>query len=424
MKTQARWFLQELPQLIEAGVLDAATAERLRGYYSSVVSARGFWGRLLFPLLGAVLIGLGLILLIAHNWDQWSKAARLGVAFVPLLLGQLACMWALIKAAESRVWREASAAFTALAFAAALALVGQIYHFPGDLDRYLLSCALVALPLVYLLDASLLAVLCAAGLLGWAMTAPDRQASVWPVVGLFALLVPHVLRRLRTSAESLRLSLLLAGLLPAFFAASFVALPDLPRLGLWWLAQFGALLVVADAMRNAPGQPLWRRPLALYGGVATTVAALIGSFSDVWREWSWLQPTQLPDAWLFLVAGLVLLVVMTWRLWARGDRMSALYAFPALLMAVVAGIESRALAVLLALLLSGYVLLLGLMTIRSGLHQHDSPRVTRGLGLIALLVVMRFVDTEWSFTARGVAFVLAGAAFMAAHAWLRRRVRA
>ena len=93
-------------------------------------------------------------------------------------------------------------------------------------------------------------------------------------------------------------------------------------------------------------------------------------------------------------------------------------------MALVAATDSRPLAVMLALLLSGWLLLAGIVLIRGGLREQDGARATRGLVLIALLVMLRFVDNEWSFTLRGIAFVLTGAAFVAAHLWLRRKVRA
>lgn len=424
MNAHADWLLHELPRLVERGVLDAAAAERLRVHYVGAAAQPGFWGRVLFPVLGALLIGLGVVLLVAHNWDQLARSLRLGVAFTPLLLGQLACAWTLLRAASSRAWREASAAFTALAFAAALALVGQIYHFPGDLDRYLLTCSLVALPLVYLLDASVVAALCAAGFAGWAFASPDRGTSLFAVVGLFALLAPHVWQLARREPQGLRLSLVLAALIPLFFAATLDGLPHLARLSLWWFAQFGAILVMAELQRAGSVLPLWRRPLAVYGGSATIVAALIGSFPDNWRDWSWsLRPEQLPQAWVFLGAGLALLAVLTWRAWQRGDRLSALQAFPALLMALVASGDSRPLAVVLALLLSVYVLVLGLALIRHGMQTRQTGTATRGLFLITLLVLLRFVDTEWSFTARGLAFMLIGVAFLAVNLWLRRRVR-
>lgn len=425
MKAHTDWLVRELPRLVDAGVVDAPAAERLRAHYAAAAGTQGFWGRVLFPVLGALLVGLGILLLVAHNWDQLSRGARLALAFAPLLAGQLACSWTLLRAPTSRAWREGSAAFTALAFAAALALVSQIYHLPGDLDRYLLTCSLIALPLVYVLDASLVAVLCAAGFSGWAFASPDRGTSLFTIVGLFALLAPHVWGQARREPQGLRLSLLLAALVPLFFAAVLDGLPHLPRLGLWWLAELGAILVTVEALRVRAALPLWRCPLALYGGSATALAALIGSFPDVWRDGWWaLSQQQLPQAWALLGAGLALLAVLAWRAWQRGNRLSAVQAFPALLISVVATTDSRPLAVMLALLLSAYLLALGLALIRHGIQARETGLATRGLFLITLLVLLRFVDTEWSFTARGVAFVLIGTLFIAANLRLRRRVLA
>jgi hypothetical protein len=403
MKHHVRWLLDELPHLERDAVLDAATAERLRARYAPLAAAGGS-ARVLFPLLGVLLIALGIVLLVAHNWDRFGRPLRLTLAFTPLLLGQIACAWALWRARESALWREASAGFTTLAFAAALALVGQIFHFPGDLDRFLLTCVLVALPLVYALGSTLAAALCALGLAGWAWAEPGQGPSVFAVAGAFALLLPLAWRQQRAAPQTPATVWLLLVLVPAFFVAVLAAMPNVPRLGLWWLAEFGAILLLLPAGASFS----WRQPLRGWGGVAVTIAALVGSFPDVWRGWFWtLRPEQLPQVWAFLVLGMALL----WTL-------------PALLMAVVAATDSRPLAVVLALLLSGWLLLAGIVLIRGGLREQDGARATRGLALIALLVMLRFVDNEWSFTLRGIAFVLTGAAFVAAHLWLRRQVRA
>ncbi|MEW6169820.1 MAG: DUF2157 domain-containing protein, partial [Pseudomonadota bacterium] len=421
MKPHADWLLRELPRLVETGVLDEAAAGRLRAHYAAAAAQAG-WGRVLFPVLGALLVGLGVILLVAHNWDGYTRTQRLVAAFLPLLAGQFACLWTLLKASGSVAWRESTALFTGLAFAAALALVGQIFHFPGDLDRYLLACGLVALPLVYLLDASLLAVLCAAAFAGWSFAYPRADPSVFAVLALFALLAPQLWRMQRRDAAGLRTALLTAALVPLFFAAVYAALPAISRLGLWWLAELGGLRVMIEALR--PGAaPLWRRPLAIYGALGTALAALIGSFPDVWRNWHWAtEPTALPQAWLLLGAGLAVLAVLAWRAWRARQRLAAMQALPAFAMAVVAPLESQPLAVALALLFTAYVLVLGLALVRDGMARRDSGAATRGLFLIALLVLLRFIDSDWSFTARGVAFVLVGAAFIAASLWLRRRV--
>jgi uncharacterized membrane protein len=420
MKAHVRWLLDELPRLQRDGLLDAAAAARLREHYAAIAAGSG-WSRVLFPLLGVVLIALGIILLVAHNWDEFGRPLRLALAFAPLLLGQIACVWTLWRARDSTLWREASAAFTVLSFAAALALVGQIYHFPGDLDRYLLSCALVALPLAYALNATLAAALCALALSGWAWAVPGSGPPVFVVAGVFALLLPLVWLRLQRAPQALATLWLLGLLAPAFFVAVLAALPNVPRLGLWWLAEFGALLLLLPVSGSSSA---WRQPLRAWGGAAVAIAALTGSFPDVWRGWFWyLRPEQLPQAWAFLVLGMALLAVLAWRTWRRGTRAALLWTLPALLMALVAATDSRPLAIVLALLLSAWLLLAGIVLIRSGLRDQDAGRATRGLALIALLVMLRFVDNEWSFTLRGIAFVLTGAAFVAAHLWLRRQVR-
>lgn len=425
MKAHAHWLLDELPRLQRAGVLDAATAQRLHERYASI-AATGGWGRVLFPLLGVVLIALGIVLLVAHNWDQLGRPLRVALAFSPLLAGQLACGWTLWRARDSLPWREGSAAFTMLAFAAALALVGQIYHFPGDIDRYLLTCALLALPLVYALDAVLAAALCALALAGWAWAVPGDDASVFAIAGLFALLLPLVRRRLRRDPQALGTAWLLAVLAPAFFAAVLSAMLEMPRLGLWWPAGFGAILLLLPAPATLPSAAsVWRRPLRSWGGIAVAVAALIGSFPEVWRG-GFGPPSaeRLPQAWVFLALCMALLAVLAWRTWQRGERSALLCVAPAGVMALAAVSGDRASPVVLAVLLSAWLLLAGIVAMRNGLRAQDAGQATRGLILIAVLVMLRFIDSEWSFTLRGIAFVLTGAAFVAAHLWLRRRVHA
>ncbi len=432
MKRQADWLLEELPQLEREGVLDAATAARLRQHYADRVAATG-WTGIVFPLLGLLLIGLGIVLLVAHNWDQLSRPVRLLLAFAPLAIGQFACIRVVMRDG-SLAWREAWSAFTALAFAAALALVGQIYHFPGDLDRYLLTCGLVALPLAYLMNVSAVLVLCAAAFAGWSMVdwgfgwSGRSSVEAWRMLGtlgLFALLAPQVWRLTRSAPDSLRLNAVLAALAPMFFVAVLGNLLRSPVLGVWWFVELGALLVMLDALTRDSAASIWRRPLAFYGGLATTWGALLGSFPEAWRmDWSVQALEAVPPQWAVLIVGMALLAVLSWRALQNGKPLAAMQIIPALVMALVAVADVGRWAVSLAIFMTLYVLVLGLARVRVGIAQRDPGLATGGLLLIAVLILLRFLDTEWSFTARGVAFLLTGAAFLAANAWMRRKVRA
>ena len=56
------------------------------------------------------------------------------------------------------------------------------------------------------------------------------------------------------------------------------------------------------------------------------------------------------------------------------------------------------------------------------MRQRELRQISSGLTLLAGLVLLRFFGGEWSFVARGLAFVAIGLGFLFAHAWLRRRL--
>ncbi|MEJ2189814.1 MAG: hypothetical protein P8Y93_10470 [Acidobacteriota bacterium] len=64
----ARRLLSELPRLEAVGVIDATTAERIREHYASHPAfSSSRLAMAISAVLGTLLIGAGVILLLAHN---------------------------------------------------------------------------------------------------------------------------------------------------------------------------------------------------------------------------------------------------------------------------------------------------------------------------------------------------------------------
>lgn len=421
-KQSASWLLSELPELERAGVIDVATAARLRSHYAASASAAVAPG--LSAILGALLLGLGVILLVAHNWDQWGRALRLFVVALPLAASQFACVWALRRHPQSTSWCECAAVFSALAFAAALALVSQIFQSGGDLDRYLLSCALLALPLLYALDSSVLAVLIGAALVGWVGATGDHLRSPLLVLLAFATLLPHVVSVWRRGPHSVRCTWLLGALVPLWFVAMTLTVPAMRQFAAFWLSAWALLLILLDDAIGGDAS-LIRRPLRVYGELGWSLVALAATFPDFWRG-SWFGYPGGATLWsagfvaiLLLAAGLLLSVRALWR---RQWLLAAL-SLPMLATAAAQSHPGASPALALALLFNAYVLAIGLALIGDGLRAQRLREVSSGLTLIAVLVLLRFFGSEWSFVVRGVAFVAVGLAFLAANFWLRRKVR-
>ena len=173
----------ELAGLVEAGILSEETAERIREFHRQNKAFRKDRVALLLAVLGAALLGLGIILLFAANWRRLGKTARLALAFLPLLTGQGLCLYTLLRKEDSPVWREASSTFLFLAVGAALALVGQVYHTGGYLASFLALWMLLGLPLVYLMRSGTTALLYLAGI------SFTTRPGVFSYLGFFAYLV-------------------------------------------------------------------------------------------------------------------------------------------------------------------------------------------------------------------------------------------
>ncbi|MFT4045268.1 MAG: DUF2157 domain-containing protein [Solimonas sp.] len=421
MAKNAAWLLAELPELERAGVLDAATVARLRAHYADAPERGTALG--VSAILGALLVGLGVILLVAHDWDEWSRGLRLAVTALPLAAGQAACWFALRRRPASRVWRESAALFAALVFAAVLALVTQIFQLGGDLDRYLLACALLALPLVYALEASALAVLVGVTWLGWVVAQSEYAREPLLVLLAYATLLPHVWQVCRRAPSGARSIMLLGWLVPLLFASLTVTMPWLRQFAALWVASCALLLILLDDVIGGDTS-LVRRPLRAYGELGWALVALGATFPEFWASSGGFGGNgTMPPAGAGLVQWLVIACDAPLVLCALRRRRWLLAALAVPVAALLAGLLVPPPALGFTVFFNFYVLAIGVALIASGLRERALRAVSSGLTLIAVLVLLRFFGSEWPFVIRGLAFVGVGLAFLGAHGWLRRRVR-
>ncbi len=82
MSRHLRWLKQEVAHWSADGLIDKTLAQRILARYPDAAD-RG-WGRLIFSAIGAMLVGFGVILFFAYNWQDIPKAAKLA-----LVLGAL-----------------------------------------------------------------------------------------------------------------------------------------------------------------------------------------------------------------------------------------------------------------------------------------------------------------------------------------------
>ena len=85
-------LLKELEELVAQQVITQEVADHIRLYIQERKrTSTSHKLLIIFGVLGASLIGLGIIVLLAHNWDELPRWIKTFFSFLPLLVGQIRC---------------------------------------------------------------------------------------------------------------------------------------------------------------------------------------------------------------------------------------------------------------------------------------------------------------------------------------------
>ncbi|MCC6753959.1 MAG: DUF2157 domain-containing protein [Saprospiraceae bacterium] len=410
-------LLKDLGDLVQAGVIPAETADAIRAYYDDRRRQSPNRVILLFSIIGSLLMGLGVLFILAHNWDQFSRPTKSILAFVPLLLCQVLCAYTLLRKSGHSAWRESASSLLVFAVGGCMSLIAQIFHLSGSFSDFLLTWCLLSLPLVYIMRSSVTSLLVLAGASLYALQsleAPENRGNWMGYLLLLAGLAPHYWGLLRSNTDQplvsqhhwgVAISLILflvslghhhdAFLSPAFFSlfACYSLLGD--------LQPFKKHSYFARAY-----------PVLGYAGTAFLLFEL--SFEGFWDKLPeknlWQSDALLsPES----IAAFVALALAGWLLYKRllvdpPRKLHPLkYLFVPFIWCFFLGTFFNISSTAVSILMIG----LGIYEIASGLRNNKLAGVNGGLVLLAFAIGARLLDYDLSFIAKGVLFVLLGIGF-------------
>lgn len=132
-----------LARWLAAGVLDTHTAERIRAFESGQSRPSGLrWQGIVALVLGAMLLGCGVVLFVSAHWDQMGPGSRFATVLAMVALFHIAGAW------SRQTYHGLSTALHAvgtLSTGAAIALTGQIFniqeHWPAAILLWAIAAA-------------------------------------------------------------------------------------------------------------------------------------------------------------------------------------------------------------------------------------------------------------------------------------------
>jgi uncharacterized membrane protein len=121
------WLYEETRRWTQNGIINNSQAEAIKGLYPLQRADRP-WGLLVFSGIGSVIIGLGVILLFAYNWDKMTKFSKLAVIFLALIVSHGVGVRLFLKSERLKGLGEAISVLGTMLFGAGIWLVASIYH--------------------------------------------------------------------------------------------------------------------------------------------------------------------------------------------------------------------------------------------------------------------------------------------------------
>lgn len=393
------WLNEETAIWTKEGLISEAQRERILARYPDAESSSG---RMAFVLraMGLLTLFAAVLLVIGHNWEDFSRAGRMGIVVGGLVIFQsIGLAYALRNRPQGATLGLLA---SCLMYGAAIALTGQIFHLDAHAPDALLAWALGTLPFALLLDATLLHLL------------TIKLAAVWYIWELGE-------RGYWQTSDELTILGFLLLLAPSTWAGYRKSRPVLVGFAaLGWLVA-GATTLASDKFNPAfllaplaltalhhPGDPRsrgWR----VVGLIPATVLTLALGFFDIAgrlldgdRQRYWNETPMLT------VIGVAIIALGIWKARDKHGRHAALLA-AAITLLVTWRIMTQANAVSVSLIIAlGNVLTLALALTqaRLGLAEGRLRPYVYGCTIFVVWLLVRYVDIHRDLGYLGMAAVL------------------
>jgi uncharacterized membrane protein len=421
-------IITELPELVEKGLLNQETADNIKVYYQQKDKGQGESRmNIVFAIIGTILVGLGIILIVAHNWDDLSRPVKLFFSFLPVITGQILCGFMLYKKSENVAWRESASCFLFFAAGACLALVSQVYHLPEDINSFIFTWLLLVFPLIYIMRSSMASLLYIIGITcyalydGYAYSSAETYHYWWMLI----LVLPHYFMLSAKKPASnftffhhwfipISLTICLGTLTTSAGDYMFIA----------YMSMFGAFYILGTSAYFS-GKKIFSNGYLAIGSLGTMSLLLALSFRWFWMELA--DEKELhnalfntPESFAMITCTFIAISLLIRYIRNRaGESINPMgFIFLGFIVLFFIGFKNPLLATILTNLM---VLAAAIFTINRGSNLNHLGILNYGLLIITVLVICRFFDTNISFVLRGLMFIGVGAGFFIANSRILKK---
>ncbi len=405
-------LLKELPELIASGIITADQADEIERHFQKKAEHSPNRQIIVFSILGAILVGLGIILILAHNWQDLPRPIKVSLAFIPLFVAQFLCYRGLQLDQVPR-WKESAATFLFFMVGASIALISQIYQLGGSLSTFMLTWLLLTLPMIYLLRSNMVSLLYLIGITYSTFVSeyfPHNDLVTYWLLLALALPYCYMLYRKTPDSHWVRLHTWVLAVSIMIGFGTF-AHKDESLLLVGYMSLFGLYYWVGKSSAFKD-HSIRSNAFTFFGTFGTIILLFFTSFEWYWTSRTpqvlngvfFLQPEFIGVMAASLLACLLLLQVFRKNKPGQLDLLGLAFLIFGALFIVSKQYPIGQLGI--NMLLVG----IGLQITTKGSKMEQLGTLNLGLLLLCTWISCRFFDTDLPFFVKGIVFVAMGVA--------------
>ncbi len=399
-----KWLLKEIEGWQASQIVSEATANTLRTMYQPKKSISLLM--VLFSIIGSLLIGMGIVLVSANNW--WYSlhiAIRTVIGFLPLLISQIVVLFVYKYKMNSTAFRESAALLNMAGVFASIALVGQIFHLPGDFTNYLLVCGVLFLPTMLIMNALSPLIIYYWTAINGGIYFSDELGIIISVL-MFAIGAVFALSKCCVkSGKSVYLSL--TTVISAFVLILVSALKCNCDLS---IILYGYALLLISASPILKG---CEDVFSAVGRICFLILTFVVTYQGLWGYNAEFDST------VFLIMT-ILLILFAVVLFVKNiiAKRYCLFSIATFVLFVLRGVwcifclTDTPFDVIFMVVCNVILFILSILCIFEGSRKIDLYNANIGMVTLCTLIILRFFDSELPLSARGVVFLLLGAGFL------------
>lgn len=417
--TYRKWLYQELMKWVDEGLVTPENGKIIAARYQLSAQGSSLVTYMFCNIIGAIMVGLGVLLYIAYSWEAMAQTSRLWTSVAVLGFSQLLNLGIIWTKRQGSGLAEGAGIFHGIVVFSVIMALAQTFYLGASTAGYILMGLLMILPMMYLLRSSSLTVLYVVMTIVYGLQFDVDQIwggvyLVWP---LLACMVPMYLRLWRSRNSSIRLVWLSWFLALAIYSAFILSMEQVSGIiPILFYACITAITFLSGALIKQLGR--WGTPFRIVGQVGLIGVLLIASM-----ESTWIDIRNMNDLSLIGMAVLFVLFVLALGLYVlalkKRSRGVVFLGFVPLLIGAGAVLAYQDIGIVaITVVMNIYVAGIGLSVLFVNRKNRHIQEINWGLLILFALIACRFFDTSFSYSARALVFIVMGALLLAVNVWL------